>query len=49
MHDRKDLCGIWLRSIDNPIGEAGELALVDVAIDLWVHLGAPEHSMERIF
>jgi|CXWL01.1.fsa_nt_gi hypothetical protein len=49
MHDRKDLYGIWLRPIDNSIGEAGEFALVDVAIDRRVHLRAPEYSMEGIF
>ena len=49
MHDRKDLNGGWPRPIDNPIGKAEELALVDIAFDLEVHLGATANSVEGIF
>ena len=49
MHDRKDLNNVWLHPIDNPIWKTGELALVDIACNLEVHLGATANSVEGIF
>ena len=37
------------RSIDNPVWEEGELALVDIACDSWVHLRVTANSVEGIF